>query len=86
MLKAMQDMAASFEDDVTQALIPFIDPGAQKQAKESDAECANLVRTLGVIPKAVRTPKSAPVPPAAASAASAAARAKLAAAASAPAR
>ena len=68
------------------ALIPFIDPGAQKQAKESDAECANLVRTLGVIPKAVRTPKSAPVPPAAASAASAAARAKLAAAASAPAR
>ena len=25
MLKAMQDMAAAFEDDVTQALIPFID-------------------------------------------------------------
>ena len=25
MLKAMQDMAAAFEDDVTQALIPYID-------------------------------------------------------------
>ncbi len=48
------------------ALIPFIDPGAQKQAKENDAECANLARTLGAIPKAVRTPKSAPVPPASA--------------------
>jgi uncharacterized protein involved in outer membrane biogenesis len=56
------------------ALIPFIDPGAQKQAEENDAECANLVHTLGGIPKAVRTPKSARVPPMPASAASAAAR------------
>jgi uncharacterized protein involved in outer membrane biogenesis len=56
------------------ALIPFIDPGAQAKAAENDAECANLVRSLGVIPKAVRTPKSARVPPAAASAASAAAQ------------
>ena len=56
------------------ALIPFIDPGAQAKAAENDAECANLVRSLGVIPKAVRTPKSARVPPAATSAASAAAQ------------
>ncbi|MBV9890773.1 MAG: AsmA family protein, partial [Rhizobacter sp.] len=69
------------------ALIPFIDPGSKNQAKESDAECANLVHTLGVIPHAVRTPKSARVPAAPASGASAAegtAAAKVAAAASAP--
>ena len=75
------------------ALIPFIDPGAQKNAEKTDAECANLARTLGVIPKAVRAPRSAHVPPAPASAASAAAEgaaasasAKVAAAASAPRR
>ena len=54
------------------AIIPFIDPGAQKEAAQTDAECANLVRTSGVIPGAVRNPKSTRVPPAApASAASA---------------
>nr|HET7860392.1 AsmA-like C-terminal region-containing protein [Caldimonas sp.] len=70
------------------ALIPFIDPGAQKDAKESDAECANLARTLGAIPRPVRTPKSAPVPPASASAAAAhrAPGARATTAASAPAR
>ena len=55
------------------ALIPFVDPGAQKQAEENDAQCANLVHTLGIIPKPMRTPKSARVPPLPASAASAAA-------------
>jgi len=76
------------------ALIPFVDPGAQKKAEEHDAECANLAHSLGIIPKAVRTPKSARLPPAPASSASAAARgasatsapAKVAAAASAPRR
>ena len=72
------------------ALIPFVDPGAQQQAKENDAECANLVHTLGIIPKPVRTPKSARVPPAASAAANSAsavsAPAKVAAAASAPPR
>jgi AsmA family protein len=54
------------------AIIPFIDPGAQKEAAQTDAECANLVRTSGVIPGAVRNPKSTRMPPApAASAASA---------------
>jgi hypothetical protein len=76
------------------ALIPFIDPGAKKQAEQNDAECANLVHTLGIIPKAVRTPKSArlpPVPataapPAALGASAVSASAKVAAAASAPER
>ena len=66
------------------AIIPFIDPGAQKDAAQTDAECANLVRTSGVIPAAVRTPKSTRIPPAApASAASAAKAATAASAASA---
>jgi uncharacterized protein involved in outer membrane biogenesis len=73
------------------ALIPFVDPGAQQQAKENDAECANLVHTLGIVPKAVRTPKSTRVPPASAASAANGASAvsaavKVAAAASAPPR
>jgi uncharacterized protein involved in outer membrane biogenesis len=56
------------------AIIPFIDTGSNEEAKKAGAECADLVRTSGVIPPAVRNPKSAPVPqgassPAAASAA-----------------
>jgi len=47
------------------AIIPFIDPGSKKDAAQTDAECAALARTSGVIPAPVRTPKSAPVPPAA---------------------
>ena len=55
------------------AIIPFIDPGSDDEAKKAGAECANLVRTSGVIPPAVRSPKATPVPRAA-SAASAATR------------
>ena len=55
------------------AIIPFIDTGSEDEAKRAGAECADLVRTSGVIPPAVRTPKSTPTPPAA-SAASAATR------------
>ena len=55
------------------AIIPFIDPGDKKEAAQTDAECANLVRTSGAIPAAVRNPASMHVPPdASASAASAA--------------
>jgi uncharacterized protein involved in outer membrane biogenesis len=67
------------------ALIPFVDPGARKDAERSDAECANLAHTLGVIPGAVRNPKTTHVPAAAASAA-APAPARGASAASAPAK
>ncbi|HEY2559914.1 MAG TPA: AsmA family protein [Caldimonas sp.] len=55
------------------AIIPFVDPGAKKDAAESDAECANLVRTSGVIPRPARAPRSTPVPPPAAAASIAAA-------------
>ncbi len=44
------------------AIIPFIDTGSNEDAKKAGAECADLVRTSGVIPPAVRNPKSAPVP------------------------
>lgn len=58
------------------AIVPFIDPGAKKNAAEADAECAALARTSGVIPAAVRIPKATHVPPVSpgASAASAAKR------------
>jgi len=46
------------------AIIPFIDPGAKKDAEQADSECAALARTSGVIPSPVRNPKSAHVPPA----------------------
>ncbi|MDQ6640677.1 MAG: hypothetical protein M3Z15_13585, partial [Pseudomonadota bacterium] len=62
------------------AIIPFIDPGAKKNAAEGDAECAALARTSGVIPGPVRNPKSTHVPPAAASSAAPAAVAASAAA------
>jgi uncharacterized protein involved in outer membrane biogenesis len=55
------------------AIIPFIDPGSDEEAKRAGAECAKLVRTSGVIPPAVSSPKSTRVPQAA-SAASAATR------------
>jgi AsmA family protein len=45
------------------AIIPFIDPGAKKDAAANDANCASLVTTSGAIPGAVRNPKSTPVPP-----------------------
>jgi uncharacterized protein involved in outer membrane biogenesis len=45
------------------AIIPFIDPGAKKDAAANDASCANLVTTSGAIPGAARNPKSTPVPP-----------------------
>ena len=53
------------------AIIPFIDPGAKKEAAQNDAECANLVATSGAIPAAVRNPKSTHVPPLASSASAA---------------
>jgi uncharacterized protein involved in outer membrane biogenesis len=53
------------------ALIPFIDPGAKKDAARNDAECANLVATSGAIPSAVRNPKATHVPPLASAASSA---------------
>ena len=46
------------------AIIPFIDPGDRQAAKEAGAECAGLVKTRGVIPRATLTPKSVHVPPA----------------------
>jgi len=54
------------------AIIPFIDPGAKKDAAQTDSECAALARTSGVIPTPVRSPKSAHVPPAAGAASAAA--------------
>jgi uncharacterized protein involved in outer membrane biogenesis len=53
------------------AIIPFIDPGAKKDATENDANCANLVKTSGAIPSPVRNPKSARIPPLASSASAA---------------
>ena len=53
------------------AIIPFIDPGAKKDAADNDANCANLVRTSGVIPAAVRNPKIVHIPPLASSASAA---------------
>lgn len=47
------------------AILPFIDTGSKDEAGKAGAECANLVRTIGVIPPAVKTPKSTPMPPAA---------------------
>lgn len=44
------------------AIIPFIDTGSKDDAKKADAECANLVRTSGVIPAAARIPKAMPMP------------------------
>jgi uncharacterized protein involved in outer membrane biogenesis len=58
------------------AIVPFIDPGAKKDAAERDNECAALARTSGVIPVPVKNPKSTRVPPPAGSAASAGAVAK----------
>lgn len=45
------------------AIVPFIDPGARKEARQASAECANLVKTNGAISKATLTPKNAHVPP-----------------------
>jgi len=53
------------------AIIPFIDPGSKKEATDNDANCANLVRTSGVIPAPVRNPKTAHIPPLASSASAA---------------
>jgi AsmA family protein len=50
------------------AIIPFIDPGSNEDARNAGAECADLVRTSGVIPPAVRRPKATPLPPAASAA------------------
>ena len=52
------------------AIIPFIDTGSKDEARQAGAECANLVKTSGVIPAAVKSPKSTPIPPAPAPAAS----------------
>ncbi len=46
------------------AIIPFVDPGSRDAAHQADAECANLVKTSGVIPKAQVTPATLHVPPA----------------------
>jgi enterochelin esterase-like enzyme len=42
MLKAMQDMASTFEDDVTQALIPFIDKTFRTRADRDHRAMAGL--------------------------------------------
>ena len=60
------------------AIIPFIDPGARQAAKEAGAECANLVKTSGVIPKATLTPRSLHVPPGSAGPAAASSAASIA--------
>ena len=52
------------------AIIPFIDTGSEDEARRAGAECADLVRTSGVIPPAVRAPKSTPVPQATSASAS----------------
>ncbi len=44
------------------AIVPFIDTGSKDDAKKADDECANLVRTSGVIPAASRMPGSMPMP------------------------
>ena len=44
------------------AILPFIDTGSKDEAKKADNECANLVRTSGVIPPAAREPKAMPTP------------------------
>jgi len=48
------------------AFIPFIDAGSKEEARKAGAECANLVKTSSVIPPAVKSPKSIPMPPVAA--------------------
>jgi len=45
------------------AIIPFIDTGSDKEAKQAGADCANLVRSQGSISQPVRAPKSVPAPP-----------------------
>ncbi|HZV91759.1 MAG TPA: AsmA-like C-terminal region-containing protein, partial [Caldimonas sp.] len=47
------------------AIIPFIDPGSRGTARHEDEECANLVKTRGVISRATRTPANVRVPAAA---------------------
>jgi enterochelin esterase-like enzyme len=42
MLKAMQDMASTFEDDVTQALIPFVDKTFRTRADRDNRAMAGL--------------------------------------------
>ena len=44
------------------AIIPFIDTGSKDDAKKAGDQCANLVRTSGVIPAAVKSPKAMPTP------------------------
>jgi uncharacterized protein involved in outer membrane biogenesis len=46
------------------AIVPFIDPGSRRAAQDAGAECANLVKTSGVIPRPTLTPKAVHVPPA----------------------
>ena len=48
------------------AIIPFIDTGSNKEAKQAGAECQSLVKTSGSIAKAVKTPKNVRIPPLAA--------------------
>ncbi len=56
------------------AILPFIDTGSKDEAKKAGDQCANLVRTSGVIPAAARSPNGMPMP--ATSAASAPVKAK----------
>jgi len=42
MLKAMQDMAAAFEDDVTQSLIPYIDSTSAHYPTATVVRCQSL--------------------------------------------
>ena len=59
------------------AIIPFIDTGSKDDARKAGDECANLVRTSGVIPAAARIPGAMPMPAASvASGASAPAKTK----------
>ena len=53
------------------AIIPFVDPGARKAAKEAADQCAALVPSSGKISGATKTPATLHVPPLPASEASA---------------
>ena len=45
------------------AIIPFIDPGADKEAKQAGAQCAALVQNQGRISKPLQRPSTTRVPP-----------------------
>jgi uncharacterized protein involved in outer membrane biogenesis len=58
------------------AIVPFVDPGAREEAKETAARCAALVDTSGRMSGATKVPKNVRVPPASGPAAAAASAAR----------